>query len=219
MNHTTRTTIAVLGLIVGMAGLEHGIGEVLQGNAPPPAVVIRSWPDTPAFDILGGEPAMTLVPNLLASGVLSILVALALMAWVTLFIDSKHGALVLILLSLVLLLVGGGFGPPLLGLILGLAATRINAPLKGWHTYVPAGLRRLLAQAWPWLLGACLVAWLSMFPGTVLASYFFGVEDEAVVYALALGMFSLLFLTIAAAFSRDVNAQPQVWQLRAESIR
>lgn len=139
MNHTTRTTVAALGMIVGLAGLEHGIGEVLQGTEPPPAVVIRSWPDTPAFDILGGEPAMTLVPNLLASGVLSILVSLALMAWVTLFIHSKHGALILILLSFVLLLVGGGFGPPL--------------------------------------------------------------------------------LTIAAAFSRDVNAQPQVWQLRAGSMR
>jgi lipid-A-disaccharide synthase-like uncharacterized protein len=77
----------------------------------------------------------------------------------------------------------------------------------------------VLAQAWPWLLGACLVAWLSMFPGTVLLSYFFGVEDEAVVYVLALGMFGLLFLTLAAAFSRDVSAQPQVLQLQTGSVR
>jgi hypothetical protein len=219
MNRTTRTTVAVLGLIAGMAGIEHGIGEVLQGSAPPPAVVIKSWPNTAAFDILGGEPAMTLVPDLLASGVLSILVGLVFSVWVTLFIHRKHGGLVLILLSLALLLVGGGFGPPLLGLILGLAATRINAPLDGWRTYVPAGLRKLLAQAWPWLLGACLVAWLSMFPGTVLLAHFFGVNDPAVVYALALCMFSLLFLTLAAAFSRDVHAQAHPWQLQTEGFR
>lgn len=213
MNHATRTTVAALGLIAGLAGVEHGIGEVLQGNAPPPALVIKSWPATAAFNILDGEPAMTFVPNLLASGILSILLALAFIVWVTLFIHRPHGGLVLIALSLALLLVGGGFGPPLLGLILGLAATRINAPLRGWHTYVPAGLRRLLAAVWPWSLGLCLLVWLSMFPGTVLLSHFFGVEDPNLVYALGICMFGLLFLTLAAALSRDAEALAQLGEL------
>jgi len=207
MNRATRAAVAVFGVLAGAAGLEHGIGEVLQGSQAPAAITIESWPNTPAFDILGGEPAMTLIPNLLVSGVLSILVSLLFIAWAVLFAHRRYGGLILILISLVLLLVGGGFGPPLFGIILGIVATRINAPLTWWREAAPAGLRRVLARLWPWSFGAGILAWLGMFPGTVLLAYFFGVNDENFVYALILCMFGLLFLTVAAGFARDAEGR------------
>ena len=74
----TRTVVATFGLVLSMAGLEHGIGEILEGPVAPPDLVFRSWPDTPAFEILGGEPALTIVPNLLVTGVLTVVVSAAL---------------------------------------------------------------------------------------------------------------------------------------------
>jgi hypothetical protein len=129
MKNATKVTVATFGILAGLAGIEHGIGEILQGNRAAAGIVIKSWPDTPAMRIVSGEPAMTIVPNLRITGILAISVSLAFIAWATLFVQRPHGGVILLLLSLVLLLVGGGFGPPLLGLILGIAATRINTPL------------------------------------------------------------------------------------------
>src|SRR5512133_1654959 len=58
-----------LGVLVGFAGVEHGIGGLLQGPGKPGSVVIQSWPDTRAFAPLSGEPAMTMVPDLVVAGV------------------------------------------------------------------------------------------------------------------------------------------------------
>lgn len=207
MNRATRAEVAAFGALAGIAGIEHGIGEVLQGSKAPAATTIESWPDTPAFDILSGEPAMTLIPNLLVSGVLSILISLLFIVWAVFFAQRRHGGLVLILISLVLLLVGGGFGPPLFGIILGVVATRIHAPLIWWRDHAPAGLRDGLAKLWPWSFGAGVLAWLSMFPGTVLLAHFLGVEDANLVYVIGLGMFGLLFLTVAAGFARDAEGR------------
>jgi hypothetical protein len=75
----TAATVAVFGTAAGIAGIEHGVGEILQGDVVPDGVVIASWPASEAFRVLGGEPAMTVVPNLLASGILAILVSLVLL--------------------------------------------------------------------------------------------------------------------------------------------
>lgn len=59
--------ITAFGVVVALAGIEHGVGELLQGATRPDGLFIESWPDTAAFEILSGEPAMTVVPSLLAA--------------------------------------------------------------------------------------------------------------------------------------------------------
>ena len=93
-----RMTVSTFGALAGLAGLEHGIGEVLQGNTAPERVIIQSWPESEWFAILAGEPAMTLVPSLFMTGILAILVSLIFLAWAAMFAQRKHGGLVLILL-------------------------------------------------------------------------------------------------------------------------
>lgn len=194
-----RTVVATFGAIVAMAGAEHGIGEMLEGPVAPPGVVIESWPDTPAFAILNGEPAMTIIPNLLVSGVLTITVSIAFAAWAVGYAHRPHGGLVLIGLSVTLLLVGGGFAPPLIGVVLGLAATRIGVR-------APAPRRpavRRFAGAWRWALAAGVVGYLGLFPGMVLASAAFGVESETLVGLLGLLAFGGLFASLFAARAHD----------------
>jgi hypothetical protein len=100
MNNATRITVSTFGALAGPAGIEHGIGEVLQGNVAPDAAMLLSWPDSEVFELLNGEPAITLVPNLLVTVILAIVVSLIFLAWVTMFVHRKHGGLVLILRTL-----------------------------------------------------------------------------------------------------------------------
>jgi hypothetical protein len=118
------------------------------------ALLIQSWPDTAAFTVLAGEPALTVLPIFLLNGILTVIVALALSVWSVFFVQRCGGGLVLILLSLVLLLTGGGLGPPLIGLILGVAALRMRAlPLHEVYRFLLP-----LARVWKWALvaGGCI---------------------------------------------------------------
>jgi hypothetical protein len=218
MSNATRVIVGTFGTLAGLAGIEHGIGEILQGNQPPDGIVIMSWPESAFFQIVAGEPAMTIVPNLLITGILASLVSLIFLIWVTMFVQRKHGALVLILLSIILLLVGGGFGPPLLGIILGVVATRIDAPLTWWHTHLARGAQHFLSAMWSWSFVAALIAWLFMFPGASLLDYFVGVSNpEQTMATLILSAFGLLLMTIMTGFAHDLQRQTDV-QLRPTMI-
>lgn len=209
--NATRVTVSTFGAMAAIAGLEHGIGELLQGNVAPAGLVIQSWAGSDLFRILAGEPALTIVPNLLVSGILTILFSLTLLVWAIWFVQRKHAGQVLIGLSLVLFLVGGGFGPPLLGIIVGATATRICAPLPWWRARLAGRPQHLLGALWPWVFAAAVVAWLSLFPGTILVDYFFGLEGQELLVALTiLVAFVSLLLAIVTAFAHDLQrAEPQ----------
>src|SRR5574342_1423196 len=72
---------ALCGVLAGVGGLMHSVGEILQGSTPPVSIVFDSWVDEPFATNLGGEPAMTLVPNLLLTGILTIVASLAVVVW------------------------------------------------------------------------------------------------------------------------------------------
>ena len=44
MRNATRITVSTFGVLMGLAGLEHGIGEILQGNTAPQEIMFPSWP-------------------------------------------------------------------------------------------------------------------------------------------------------------------------------
>src|SRR5260370_39616768 len=100
----------------------------------------------------GCEPAMTIIPTFFVTGVLAIIVSLLVLLWAAAFVQWKHGGLVLILLSIIQLLVGGGFVPVALGIIAGVAATRIHAPFTWWRRPLSVYTQRFLAMLWPWPL-------------------------------------------------------------------
>jgi hypothetical protein len=207
MRKATRILISTFGALVGLIGIEHGSGEVLQGSVAPSGIMILSWPTSAFFHILGGEPALTVLPNLLLTGIVAILFSLAYLVWAVLFVQRKKGGLILMLLSIAMLLFGGGVFPPVFGIILGAAATRINAPLTWWRLHLSPGLRHFLLRLWPWSFGACVISWLSMFPGVAMLSYFFGVEDTNLIFILLICMFGFLLLAGIAGFAHDLQSQ------------
>jgi hypothetical protein len=112
MRNATKVFASTFGAIMALAGIEHGIGEIFQGNVAPSGIMILSWPESEFFRNLGGEPAMTVIPNLLITGILAVLVSLAMLVWAILFVQRKNGGLIMILLSIAMLLVGGGSSLP-----------------------------------------------------------------------------------------------------------
>jgi len=203
----TKVTAITLGALMGLGGIEHGIGEILQGNTAPTGILFPSWPDSSFFRIVGGEPAMTVVPDLLVTGILTILISLVFLVWDLFFIERKNSGLVLILLSVAMLVVGGGIFPPVIGVMMGVLATRIKAPLNWWRVHLTAAARHFLGLVWPWSYGICVIAWLSLFPGINILAYFLGVNNPRYTVMLILFAFGSLLVTLFTGFARDSERQ------------
>jgi hypothetical protein len=219
MKSATCILISTFGGLVGLIGIEHGLGAILQGDVAPESLIFPSWPDAEFFRILSGEPALTLVPNLLVTGILASLVSLLFLVWAIWFVQRRHGGQVLMLLSLAMLLVGGGLFPPVFGIILGAVATRIPSPVRvdtnltrqpGRRSH---GLRHLLAGLWPWFFVAGVISWLSMFPGVPALNYFFGVDDPILIFIVLICMFGFLFLAGVTGRARDLENMEGVGSL------
>ncbi len=205
MRDARQLTLAGMGSIVALAGFEHGLGELLQGPVAPESIMILSWPDSPFYRSLGGEPAMTLVPNLAVSGLLTMALSAALFVWVMFLVAKPYSAGVIAGLSVALLLVGGGFGPPVLGLMLAAAATRVRSPLAWWRERCPAAVRRSLSTAWPFLLAGSMAAWLAGLFGVAALDYFLHFESVAFTVGLLGTAFLLLPLALLSSMARDAT--------------
>ena len=121
----TRVAASLLGIFAGIGGgVFHGIGEILQGSVVPTEIMIQAYP---AMQATAGEPAMTIVPNFLLTGILAIIMGFIVTIWAVAFIKRKNGGLVLIMLSIIMLLLGGGIIPPIFGILAGIIGTRIKS--------------------------------------------------------------------------------------------
>ena len=200
---------------MALAGIEHGIGEVLQGNIVPSRLMVLSWPNSRFFSAVGGEPAMTIIPNMLHSGILTIIVSLVLLAWVLFFVQRKHGSLVMVLISLALLLVGGGIFPPVLSMVVALAAKRINSPLTWWKTHPSVRGRTVMAKLWPWFYGGGILSFLAMLPGLGILGYFFGINSTIIILVVLCCMLIFLSLSMTTGFARDSLKEVIVDQTKA----
>jgi hypothetical protein len=200
-----RVTASAFGVYAGLLGIEHGFFETLQGNIAPRSVRIRAVNPWELPFPFGHEPAVTLVPNLLLTGILAMIVGLSVIMWSTTFIQKKAGAVVLFLLSIVLFLVGGGFGPMSLLIPACIAAAGINRPFTWWRAHLPANGRQLLALLWPW----CFIVALLWVPAEFVVGYTFGVKNDAhlnlvLCYPLV-GFFALTLITGLACEVRTQN--------------
>jgi hypothetical protein len=192
-----RIVAAVLGFLAGLAGLEHGISEILQGNAQPVGLMFPSMgpPCNPAQAWNACEPAVSVVPNFLVAGTLTVLLSLALLLWSAAFIQHPRSGTALILLSVALLAFGGGVFPPLLGIAGGVAGTQIHKPLAG----KPGAITRLAAKLWPWPLVILIVWLLGQFP---LGYFFNDLLKSIIVWGLLLIVVSLP-LSIWVGYAHD----------------
>lgn len=199
MRNATRLIAASFGFVAGFGGLEHGYFEILQRNARPESIMIASMgaPCVPEEIWNACEPAMTIIPNFLVTGILAMVFGLVTIVWAVAFVKRQHGGTILALLSFGLLLFGGGIFPPAIGIVGAVVGTRINIPLKKR----PGPIWRMLAKMWPWTLVA-FFAWLF---GQFLIGYLsneFLMENAVLIPILILG---LIAVSILAGYAHDVQ--------------
>jgi hypothetical protein len=202
MRKATKTVATWFGIIAGIAGLEHGYFEILQGNTKPASLMFPSMgpPCMPEKIWNACEPAMSILPNFLITGILSVVIALLIMIWSGAFVQHRYGGTILILLSIVLFLFGGGFFPPVIGIVGGAAGMKINKPITGKQVN---GLLRSAAQLWPWPLVVFLVWVLGQFP----VGYFFNDFLQSIMGFGMLLILAMLPLSLHAAYAYDLVEQ------------
>jgi hypothetical protein len=203
MNKTTMTLFLTLGILAGIMGIEHGIGEVLEGYRPTESVFILSWPDSAFFEIMAGEPAMTIIPNYLVTGLLAIFLSGAFLIVLVKPGLNRKAITILFVLLVLMLLMGGGFGPPILGTIAVLIALKRNSPLKLWRK-LPSKFHTVLSRLWPWSFGLCLLGWLMLFPGAALIVFFTGIDNALLMVIPIFIAFAFIPTTLFLGFSRDL---------------
>jgi hypothetical protein len=91
----TRLLASTFGVHAGLGGIRHGIGDILQGNVAPGGIVIESWTEGPIATNMGGEPGMSVVPNLLVTGLLALVASSAVVVWAALFVQRHNGGWIL----------------------------------------------------------------------------------------------------------------------------
>jgi hypothetical protein len=211
----TKATASTLCILGALSSVGHGIFEMLQGNVAPNSIRIEAISPAHRFWEYGGEPALTIIPNFFITGILATLISLLVIIWAVAFIDKKYGLWGLIILTITMLLFGGGLAPPTFMLLAIIAAAGINKPMVWWGKYIPHKLQYFFARLWPWIL--ILLAILVM---VAILAGFFGYPflwifepDEAIkvlrIYAL-ITTFMIGPLAILSAFAFDTQKQRDV---------
>lgn len=207
MRKAIRIVASALVFFAGFGGPEHGYFEILQGHVKPESLMIAAMgpPCDPERVWNLCEPAMTVVPSFLITGLLATLLGILTMVWAAAFVHKKQGGLVLILLSVALLLVGGGLFPPVIGIVGGIVATRIHVPVKERPARRSGRLLRFFAGLWPWPLG---VFYLWLFGQFVIGHFFneFLIESGFLIPSTILG---LMVLSIVSGSARDAQKQAE----------
>jgi hypothetical protein len=134
-NKATKAAASWFGVIAGLLGIEHSIFEMLQGSVTPSRVLMHAFgsPCQPDQALHACEPAMTLIPNRLVTGIFAIIFSFSVVIWVTTCVHRKYGGVILLGLAFFQLVVGEGFIPIPIIIAAGLVGTRIDVPLTWWR--------------------------------------------------------------------------------------
>ena len=207
----TKAVASTFGVLVGLAGIEHGIFEMLQGNVTPNDIMIDAIGPAQRFWEYATETALTIIPNFFVTGILAIIFGLLVTIWAGAFIDRKYGAWVFVLLSFILWLVGGGFAPIFMSILAFATATRINKPLKWWRAHLSANLRSFLAKLWPWSIIAFVLVFLIGVEIAIFGYPLLWLFDANITFTiqntLAFIMVGFIPVSILTAFAYDIQKQ------------
>lgn len=198
VNRAIQTIVTTLGVIFGIGGMSHGFFEALQGNTTTNGYLIYAIGEAHRMWLHGNEPAFTIIPNFLLTGIAAMLVGAAVIIWSAGFMHKKHASLIFLSLFILLFLVGGGIAQVIFFMIGWAMSTRIHRPLNLWRKVLPASMRRFLSKLWrPFLIAGSLLILFTL--QVAIFGFLPGVSDPdsismAMVYTLGAG---LLFFILA----------------------
>jgi hypothetical protein len=211
-NAATRAIVSTLGVLIGIGSINHGLLECLQGNRPTPGLIVNALRSGYHWTVWtqGGEPAFTLIPNFLFTGILATVAGLLLILWSLRFIDSTHGPGIFLLLSVLSFLVGGGVAQIVLIALNWAMATRIRAPLRFWCRLMPSRARRILGRVWRWTVVVGTILFLAALEIAVVG-YIPAVSGQMRILHLCWTLLLIALLLFLVAFvsglAHDIEAR------------
>jgi hypothetical protein len=207
--NATRVIATSIGVFFGLfSGVNHGIFEFLQGNKPTDGLVINAIGEAQRFWVEGTEPAFTLIPNFMLTGIVSMIVGLAIVVWSLWFLPGKCGRTIFLGLFVLSFLVGGGIGQAFFFIPAWAFATRMNKPLNWWRKVLPRNTWPFLSNLWIVLLA---LATIVMLIGLEMAifGFFPGISDSETLQNINMtfvfGAAILYVLSFIAGFGHELR--------------
>lgn len=206
--NATRMIATTIGVFFGLfSGVNHGIFEILQGFKLTNGLLISAIGEVQRFWSEGHEPALTIIPNFMITGVLSIIVGLAIVVWSIRFLPARHGRSVYLGLFILSFLVGGGIGQVFFFLPAWAFATRMGKPLNGWRKVLPRRIWPFLSRLW---MVTLVLATVSMFITLEIAIFglFPGLTDPKAIQGASMifffGSIILYVVSFIAGFGHEL---------------
>jgi hypothetical protein len=205
----TRLIATTIGVFFGLfSGMNHGFFEILQGNTPTNGLFIHAIGEAQRFWPLGTEDAFTLIPNFMLTGIVSMIVGLAIVIWSIWFLPSKHGRTVYLGLFILSFLVGGGIGQVAFFIPAWAFATRMGKPLTWWRKVLPRSTWPFLSRLWVITL---VLATIVMLIGLEMAIFGFfpgitepaSIQDTAMLFVLSAAI--LYIISFIAGFGHELR--------------
>jgi hypothetical protein len=207
--NATRVIATSIGVFFGLfSSVNHGFFEFLQGNKPTDSLIINAIGEAQRFWVEGTEPAFTLIPNFMLTGITSMIVGLVIVVWSIWFLPVKHGRTFFLGLFILSFLVGGGIGQAFFFIPAWAFATRMYKPLTWWRKVLPRITWPFLSKLWVVLL---VLATIAMLIGLEMAifGYFPGITDSETLQntnmLFVFGAAILYVLSFIAGFGHELR--------------
>ena len=200
-----RLVVASFAILCGVTGVMAGCFEISQGNKETDGFVITTIEPDHA---LAGELtyfAVTVIPNLMLTGIAAIIVSTIVVVWAVFFVEKSHGPLILLGLFVAQTLVGGGWVLDM-AIITVVLAARIGKPLSWWRRRLTGRTRALLDR----LLYPSLVCYAVISFGLIALTIMI-VDNPSwwdSLNLLATIMFVPMVLMILGALAHDLGKLP-----------
>lgn len=162
-----KVSTVVLITYSAIIGIIHGIGEILQAGSRSNSNLIYAIHVADPDQIWhAGLPAFSLIPDFLISGIITVLISIAIIVFANLLIESNYFKFLPLFLVL-LFLFGGGFVPPFIGIISSIYYIIVGK--SSLNIEQPSFLRKLFAKLWIFLI-SFLILW---FPSSWIIGWIF----------------------------------------------
>ena len=196
--NSTRVLVTMLGIFLSIAGSIHGYFEVLQGNKSTNGILIQAIGKDYQNWEYGGEEAITIIPNFLITGLITITISIILLFWTLFFIHKNYGSSVFLLLNILSFLTGGGIFQVVIFTLAWIFSTRINRSLDWWENKLSKTTRNKIKNYW-FILGILGFIPFLIVQEIGIFGYFPSVSDPELImnFVMILLMISLLLYIFA----------------------
>lgn len=189
------------------SSINHGIFEILQGNQPTDGLLVNAIGEAQRFWPEGTEPAFTLIPNFMLTGIAAIIVGVAIIIWSIWFLPVNHGRTVFLGLFILSFLTGGGIGQAFFFVPAWAFATRMGKPLTWWRKVLPRASWPFLSNLWMLTL---VLSPIVMLIGLEMAifGYFPGVKDLETLMNINMGFVFTSAILFIISFIAGFGHEP-----------